>query len=89
MSFAAFIHGGERSGFGISFSDFPGCVSDGGTVEEAIHRGSNALTFHVEGLLADGVSIPLPRSVQERNADPGLKHWRRGADIVFVPLILD
>ena len=89
MRYVAFIHGDDEPGFGISFPDFPGCVSDGDTVEEAIHRGSEALSFHVEGLLGDGETIPAPRTVQEIKADRSLEQWREGADIAFVPLILD
>lgn len=89
MRYVAFIHGGDGSGFGISFPDFPGCVSDGDTVEEAIHRGAEALAFHVEGMIEDGEAVPEPRAVQEIKADPGLVEWREGADVAFVPLVLD
>ena len=89
MRYIAFIHGDEDVGFGISFPDFPGCVSDGDTVEDAIRRGSEALSFHVEGMLGDGETIPAPRSLQSVKADPSLEEWREGADIAFVPLVLD
>ena len=35
MLYVAFIHRDETPGFGISFPDFPGCVSDGDTIDEA------------------------------------------------------
>ena len=89
MRYVAFIHGEDEPGFGISFPDFPGCVSDGETVEDAIRRGSEALAFHVEGLMGDGDAIPTPRTVQEIKVDPSLAEWREGADIAFVPLVLD
>lgn len=89
MRYVAFIHGGDGPGFGISFPDFPGCVSDGDTVEEAIHRGAEALAFHVEGMIEDGEAVPEPRAVQEIKADPSLVEWREGADVAFVPLVLD
>ena len=86
MRYIAFIHGDEASGFGISFPDFPGCVSDGDTVENAIRRGSEALPFHVDGMLEDGETVPPPRSVQSVKADPELTEWRKGAGFAFVPL---
>ena len=89
MRYVAFIHGDDEPGFGISFPDFPGCVSDGETVEEAIRRGSEALAFHVEGLLGDGETVPPPRTVQDVKADPSLAEWREGADLAFVPLVID
>ena len=89
MRYLAFIHGDEGLGFGISFPDFAGCVSDGGTVEDAIRHGSEALSFHVEGLIGDGEAIPPPLTVQEIKADPSLTEWREGADIAVVSLIID
>lgn len=84
MHYVAFIHSADGPGFGVSFPDFPGCVSDGDTVEEAIRRGAEALAFHVEGMIEDGEAVPEPRAVQEIKADPSLAEWREGADIVFV-----
>lgn len=89
MRYVAFIHSADGPGFGVSFPDFPGCVSDGDTVEEAIHRGAEALAFHVEGMIEDGEAVPEPRAVQEIKADPSLVEWREGADVAFVPLVLD
>ena len=89
MRYVSFIHRDEGSGYGISFPDFPGCVSVGDTVDDAIRNGCEALAFHVEGLCDDGDAIPSPRSIEAIKADPELAEWRRGADIVLVPLLLD
>ena len=89
MRYVAFIHSDANPGHGISFPDFPGCVSDGGTIDEAIRRGTEALAFHVEGMLQDGEDIPEPRSVQDIEADAGIAQWRKGAVICLVPLIFD
>ena len=67
-------------GFGVSFPDFPGCVSGGG--DDAVRQGS-------EALVADGEPIPQPRSIDAIKADPGLADWRQGADFVLIPLLLD
>ena len=88
MRYIAFLHG-DGDGFGISFPDFPGCVSDGATAEAAVARGEAALAFHAEGMEADGMSLPRPRSLDEVMGDPDLAEWREGATIVHVPLLID
>ncbi len=89
MRYVAFLHDDDEPGFGVSFPDFPGCVSHGDTVDEALHRGAEALSFHAEGMTADGEPIPRPRSLHDINADESLAGWRDGATVAFVPLILD
>ena len=88
MRFVAFLHT-DGDGWGISFPDFPGCVSDGATEDEALARGEEALAFHVEGMREDGETLPAPRSVAAIMADPDLAHWRDGAVVAYVPLLLD
>ena len=88
MRYVSFIHR-DDTGYGVSFPDLPGCVSVGGTVDDAVRQGSEALAFHVEGLVADGEPIPQPRSIDAIKADPGLADWRQGADFVLIPLLLD
>ena len=41
MLYVAFVHRDDKPGFGISFPDFPGCVSDGDTIDETIRRGAD------------------------------------------------
>ena len=88
MRYVSFIHR-DSAGYGVSFPDFPGCVSIGATIDEAIRQGSEALAFHVEGLMDDSESIPPPRSIDAIKADPELADWRREADFVLIPLLLD
>ena len=88
MRYVSFIHRDE-AGFGVSFPDFPGCVSVGDTVDDAVCHGSEALAFHVEGMVNDGEPLPAPRSIDAIKADPDLAGWRDGADIVLIPLLLD
>lgn len=85
MHYVAFIHSDGGDGFGISFPDFPGCVSVGGTREDAIAQGAAALAFHVEGMVEDGEPIPRPRSPADIESDPSLLDWRQGAEIGSVP----
>ena len=88
MRYVSFIHRDEV-GFGVSFPDFPGCVSVGATIDDAVRQGSEALAFHVEGLVDNGEVIPSPRSIDAIKTDPELADWRRDADLVLIPLLLD
>ena len=88
MRYVSFIHR-DDAGYGVSFPDFPGCVSVGDTADDAVRQACEALAFHVDGLFDDGQPIPQPRSIDAIKADPELSNWRRGADIMLLPLLLD
>lgn len=83
MKYVAFIHSDDAN-YGISFPDFPGCISVGATKEDAVRHGAEALAFHIEGLVEDSLPIPRPRSVSDIKADPGLAEWRQGAALTLV-----
>ncbi len=89
MLYVAFIHRDEDPGFGISFPDFPGCISEGDTIDGTVRQGASALAFHIEGMIQDGETIPAPRSLQEIEGDPSLAEWREGAVVCFVPAVID
>lgn len=42
----------------VSVPALPGCITQGPTREEALHRASEAITCHLEGLRADGLPVP-------------------------------
>lgn len=86
MRYVALIHGDNKPGFGVSFPDFPGCVSDGCTVYEAIRRGREALTFHIENMAEDGEGIPRPRTRRKIEEDPHMAEWLKGARIVDIDI---
>lgn len=83
----ALIH--EENGiYGISFPDFPGAVSGGGSAEEAIAKGRQALALHVEGMVEDGEALPLLRELSELRVDPEFVEWSKDAVLVLVPVDL-
>ena len=86
MRYIALIHGDNEPGFGISFPDFPGCVSDGDTEEEAIRRGREALAFHIENMAEDGERIPPPRACSEIEASPDMAEWLEDARRVEIEI---
>lgn len=52
----------SASGFSAYSPDLPGCVSTGATREETEANMQEAITFHLEGLKAEGLAIPQPSS---------------------------
>jgi predicted RNase H-like HicB family nuclease len=89
MRYVGFVHKDPDSVYGISFPDFPGCISAGDTLEEVSANGTEALAFHVRGMETDGDPIPEPRSLEDIMSDPELAEWRDGAALVLIPLVRD
>lgn len=48
----------EGGGFLVEYADIPGCMSDGETVEEALHNGREALRDTLDVFLESGRAIP-------------------------------
>ena len=67
----ALIHG-KAGAYGISFPDFPGCVSGGMTLEQALRRGRETLATHVAFLIDEGLALPAVRDLDTVRADPDL-----------------
>lgn len=63
--YIALIHKDADSDYGVSFPDFPGCVTAGATLDEARALAAEALALHVEGLLEDGETLPAPAPLSE------------------------
>jgi len=59
-TYIALIRKEKDSAFGVEFPDFPGCISAGDTLDEAVAGAKEALELHVEGMLEDGEDIPDP-----------------------------
>ncbi len=70
MDYIEIIHKDTDSKYGVSFPDFPGCVTVGATLEEAKDMAVEALAFHIEGLIEDKETIPAPASFNDVMVDP-------------------
>ncbi|MBU3887208.1 type II toxin-antitoxin system HicB family antitoxin [Methylosinus sp. KRF6] len=88
MSYAIAVIHEEQGVYGISFPDFPGCVSTGCSLEEAMTKGGQALALHVSGMVDDCEPLPQLRGFAELRADPELAGWFTEAIVaaVFVDL---
>lgn len=68
--YIALIHKERKSDFGVSFPDFPGCVTAGSTLDEAFDMAVEALSGHIETMTEAGEGIPSPSSMDEVMANP-------------------
>ncbi|MBS0359388.1 MAG: type II toxin-antitoxin system HicB family antitoxin [Proteobacteria bacterium] len=51
----------EGNGFLIEYPDLPGCMSDGGTIEDTIKNGSDAVACWIAAAKESGRVIPKPK----------------------------
>lgn len=65
IGYVAVIHKERKSDYGVSFPDFPGCITAGETLEEAKAMAKEALEGHIETMKEAGFSIPAPSSLDE------------------------
>ncbi|MHB8205368.1 MAG: type II toxin-antitoxin system HicB family antitoxin [Desulfomonilaceae bacterium] len=82
LTYIALVRKDKNSGFGVDFPDFPGCITAGNTLEEAYRRASEALRFHIKGMIADGESIPEPSPLNYILENPE----NQGATPFLVPI---
>jgi predicted RNase H-like HicB family nuclease len=80
MDYIGYLRKDRDSDFGVSFPDFPGCVTAGKTLEEARRMAAEALALHIEGMVEDGDAVPAPLNLDALRNDPNM----RGAVAVLV-----
>jgi predicted RNase H-like HicB family nuclease len=69
-NYIAIVHKDPRSDFGVSFPDFPGCITAGSTIDEAKDMAHDALSLHIKGMLEDSENIPTPSKLEDIMDDP-------------------
>jgi predicted RNase H-like HicB family nuclease len=67
--YVALLEKEPDSDYGVYFPDFPGCVTAGETMEEAVGRAPEALKLHLDGMATDGETIPEPSGLDAIMAD--------------------
>jgi len=73
MKYPVVIHKDLDSDFSVIIPDLPGCFSAGSTIEEAISMAQEAAECHIEGLLIDSESIPVPSGIEAYKDHPDFK----------------
>ena len=69
-NYIAVVHKEPASDYGVSFPDFPGCITAGKTIDAAKDLAYEALLLHLEGLREDGEPLPAPTNLEDIVADP-------------------
>ena len=64
MKYAVVIEKAERN-YSAYVPDLPGCVATGKTKVEVTRNVREAVAFHIEGLLEDGLPVPEPQTSAE------------------------
>ncbi len=82
LYYPAVIDKDADSDFGVQFPDFRGCVSAGGTLDEAVLGAHEALAGHVALMVADGDPLPEPTPLEAVAA----KHEASTVAITLVPV---
>jgi len=70
LTYIGIVHQEGKSDYGVSFPDFPGCVTAGKSLKDLHLLAKEALDFHIEGMKADGELLPAPSSYETITADP-------------------
>jgi predicted RNase H-like HicB family nuclease len=70
MDYVAYLHKDRDSDFGVSFPDFPGCITAGKTLDEAHRMAAEALALHIAGMVEDSDTIPEPSALDDLAEDP-------------------
>ena len=79
--YPAIVEKEADSDFGVFFPDFPGCVSAGPTMSEAVANAEAALALHIEGMIEDDEALPEPSAIESVAIDPEV----RRVALVLVP----
>ena len=67
MQFLVVLHTEtDRTDYGVTVPDLPGCVSAGDTLEQALANAGEAILGHLEVMVEDGRPVPEPNSMVPR-----------------------
>jgi antitoxin HicB len=85
--YIALIHKDVDSCYGVPFPDWPGVITAGDTIDEAMQQAVEVLAFAaVDRENAEGIEeIPKPRTIDELRTDPEFRHDAADAVIAAVP----
>ncbi|MGA9643175.1 MAG: type II toxin-antitoxin system HicB family antitoxin [Terriglobales bacterium] len=65
MEYIAYLHKARGSDYGVSFPDFPGCITAGRTLDEASRMAEEALALHIHGMIEDRDPVPEPSRLED------------------------
>jgi predicted RNase H-like HicB family nuclease len=65
VSYTIIVEAGSEN-YSAYAPDLPGCVAVGDTVDETVQEMKDAIEFHIEGLLTEGLPIPQPQVISRQ-----------------------
>ncbi|MDA3918413.1 MAG: type II toxin-antitoxin system HicB family antitoxin [Deltaproteobacteria bacterium] len=68
-NYIAVVHKDSSSDYGVSFPDFPGCITGGKSIDIVKDLASEALSGHIHTMREFGEKIPNPTKLDEIIAD--------------------
>lgn len=84
--YIALIHKDAGSCYGVSFPDVPGVFTAGDTIDEAMEKAAEVLSFAAQDWSAlDGKKFPAPRTIDTLRSDPEFQEKAIDAVIAAVP----
>lgn len=84
--YIALIHKDPDTGYGVSFPDVPGVTTVGDTIDDAMHKAAEVLTFAAEDWRDHtGRDFPAPRTIDALRADRIFQEDAVDAVVALVP----
>ena len=84
---ALFEYEDGKNGYSVVFPDLPGCFSAGDDYDDAYRMAHEALAFHLDGMAAEGMKIPEPRTLEKIKAKwKDWKDWEKNYPFLVVPI---
>ena len=69
MRFPVVLHSDNGVRYGVTVPDLPGCFSSGDTFDAALDSVLEAIDLHLEGLVEEGMDIPVAHAIAEHRAN--------------------
>ena len=70
MKFTVVMHTDDGKRYGATVPDLPGCFSGGDTLDEALESVRESIDLHVEGLIEEGVAVPMRKTLAQHQPNP-------------------
>ena len=84
---ALFEYEDGKNGYAVVFPDLPGCFSAGDDYDDTYRMAHEALSFHLDGLAAEGMPVPEPRTLERIKAEwDDWKKWKKNYSFLVVPV---
>lgn len=68
-NYIAVLHKEAETDFGVSFPDFPGCITGGESIDATKDLAQEALILHIQGMVEDDEPLPIPSKLEDIMAD--------------------